>query len=56
MIFKKVNNDKKEYAVVDGDGEVVMYFRLKMAAKYWIHANKKDYFGGELKIIKNDNL
>jgi hypothetical protein len=49
-------NRRNEYVIVDAAGKAIRYFRLIMAARYWINKNQHLYPEGDLKIIKNDKV
>ena len=55
MLFQR-RNEIKQYAIVDEKNKVVIYFRLRMAAKKWISEHQVDYFDNKLRIIKNDKV
>ena len=56
MSWPTQRNETKQYIVVDQDDKVIMYFRLKMAAKYWIQGNQHLYLDNKLRVIINDKV
>jgi len=53
MLLGKSRNSLKQYSIVDEEGNVIIYFRVKRSATDWLREHESDYPGMKLKLVRN---